>query len=287
MADKILQPDGSVATLDGRVIEPPDEERARAWRAASPAANKFLSANGRICGLEELIKGVSFERAVIIADAGERLLSPGYTVAGEIIGLSGSFEAAAASPIVAYEFGAPPNLFYVQGYPTARTTALAQANLFGSLSNSVSVTKADGQAVTVSITDVANASSSVRFRISDGTYTQTYSVSLPSGKYVAEYGLIFGTPGYGLIDYSIEPAYGGGISGGVYFSNNAYSSGYNFRIPVRFMYRLSDGTLGGQGYSCASIADSRVIMSAAETEYAMGATRKSVGSAYTVTAEWA
>lgn len=48
VADKLLEPDGSIVTRSGTVIAGPDPQRAQAYLQASPIADKLLAPDGSI-----------------------------------------------------------------------------------------------------------------------------------------------------------------------------------------------------------------------------------------------
>ncbi|MCL2462733.1 MAG: collagen-like protein, partial [Defluviitaleaceae bacterium] len=57
MANKLLNPDGSVATFGGEAVSGPDASRAAQYETMMPRANKFLNPDGSISTLDEITGG--------------------------------------------------------------------------------------------------------------------------------------------------------------------------------------------------------------------------------------
>jgi hypothetical protein len=235
--------------------------------------------------------------ALVSAPPGDRFSS--YEISGELPVFSAAYDVIPGSPIVGYEFGERPDVFYIQGYPTTnKKGALVCLNLFrqtktpsitnnatlwarlgGSLASRIDLQLAAGGAVSVWISDYSAAPNGTQtISLTDGIDTRIVSETKP----IAAYGLLAGSVGA----MTVRADYGaGGITGGACV-NGYYSSGTAvLRCPAALLIAYQDGTfaLRRVGSNSAQIT---VATTLPEVEYALNATRKTLGCAYTVASEW-
>ncbi|MDR3091146.1 MAG: hypothetical protein LBU36_02945, partial [Clostridiales bacterium] len=99
------------------------------WRFGAP--NREESLAGQYRGLYERESGpgpgeqITIDKCVALVSAppGDRFSS--YEISGEIPAFSAAYDVIPSSPIVEYEFGERPDVFYINGYPTTNKLILA------------------------------------------------------------------------------------------------------------------------------------------------------------------